>query len=426
MGSDHCAGVIGARAPFQQTTGHPNRRQSELNALGRIDNSADSAAAASDDADRRASHPVLVWDAPTRVFHWTLAIAFVSAMATGDPDRFRDLHVFAGYVVLGLICFRVFWGFAGSRYARFKAFLYGPRAALAYLGDVMTGRARRFLGHNPAGSAAIFLMLTLGLLICVTGIVVLGAEESQGIFRSLTDRPLGEFTRVLHEALAWLMLALVLAHIGGVVVESLAHRENLAKAMFTGRKIGGAGDGIGASHPRIAVAIVVCAAGSALWLLHWRLTDIPGLEQIPYVGRHLPDNQTWRDRCGSCHGTFHPTLLPARSWTALLDRPDNHFGLAWDFDAKTLAEVRAFLQQNSADTGMTEAAYKINKSIPADRTPLRITETGFWIEKHGRIGDRTWSDPAVGSKSNCRGCHRDAELGTYEDAAIRLPRSSEK
>lgn len=350
-----------------------------------------------------------------------LAISFSAAIATGDPDRFRDLHVYFGYVILGLICFRIFWGLAGSRYAQFKSFLYGPRAAFAYLADVMAARAERHIGHNPAGSVGIYLLLALGLVICVTGIVTLGAEEAQGIFKTLADRPLGEFTRVLHEGLAWLMLALVLVHIGGVVVESLVHRENLAKAMFTGRKIAGADEGIGSSHPWIALAIIVCAAGSALWLIHWRLINVPGLEHIPYVGRQLPDNTTWRNSCGRCHGPFHPTLLPARSWTAHLDRPDNHFGLPWQFDAKTLAEIGVFLQQNSAETGMTEAAYRINKSIPADVTPLRITETAFWVEKHGKIDDKTWSNSAVGSKSNCRACHRDADYGTYDDAAIRLP-----
>ncbi len=382
---------------------------------------ADSQTAGNGHVAQESTHPVLVWDLPTRVFHWTLVVFFFSAMATGDPDRFRDLHVYFGYVVLGLICFRIFWGLAGSRYARFKDFLYGPRVAMAYLADVMAARADRHVGHNPAGSVGIYLLLALGLVICVTGIVVLGAEEAQGIFKSLADRPLGEFTKGLHESLAWLMLALVLVHIGGVVVESLVHRENLAKAMFTGHKIAGAHEGIGSNHLWVAIVILTCVAGSALWLIHWRLINIPGLEHLPYVGRQLPDNNTWRDSCGGCHGPFHPTLLPARSWTAHLDRPDNHFGLQWQFDPKTLAEIRAFLQQNSAETEMTEASYRINKSIPAEVTPLRITETAFWIEKHGRIDNATWSNSAVGSKSNCRACHRDADFGTYDDAAIRLP-----
>ena len=392
-----------------------------MDTLEPSDDRADLQTAGNGHVEQESTHPVLVWDLPTRVFHWTLVVFFFSAMATGDPDRFRDLHVYFGYVVLGLICFRIFWGLAGSRYARFKAFLYGPRAAFAYLAEVMAARADRHVGHNPAGSVGIYLLLALGLVICVTGIVVLGAEEAQGIFKKLADRPLGEFTRGLHESLAWLMLALVLVHIGGVVVESLVHRENLAKAMFTGHKIASADEGIGSNHPWVALVIFTCVAGSALWLIHWRLINIPGLEQLPYVGRQLPDNNTWRDSCGGCHGPFHPTLLPARSWTTLLDRPDNHFGLQWQFDAKTMAEIRTFLQQNSAETEMTEAAYRINKSIPADVTPLRITETAFWIEKHGRIDNTTWSNPAVGSKSNCRACHRDAEYGTYDDAAIRLP-----
>jgi cytochrome b len=390
-----------------------------------VDDNADKETAGNGHVAQEGMHPVLVWDLPTRVFHWTLVVFFFSALATGDPDRFRDLHVYFGYVVLGLICFRIVWGVAGSRYARFNAFLYGPREAFSYLADVMAARADRHVGHNPAGSAGIYLLLALGLVICVSGIVVLGAEEAQGLFKSLADRPLGEFTRGLHESLAWLMLALVLVHVGGVVVESLAHRENLAKAMFTGRKIAGADEGIGSSHPWVALLILTCVAGSAVWLIHWRLINIPGLEQLPYVGRKLPDNDTWRNSCGSCHGPFHPSLLPARSWSAHLDRPDDHFGLQWQFDANALAEIRAFLLQNSAETEMTEAAYRINKSIPADVTPLRITETAFWIEKHGRIDNTTWSYPAVGSKSNCRACHRDADYGTYDDAAIRLPSSSE-
>ncbi len=398
-----------------------DRADSQAADLDPISDGGDSQTAGNGQVAKEGTHAVLVWDLPTRVFHWTLVVCFFSAMATGDPDRFRDLHVYFGYVVLGLICFRIFWGFAGSRYARFEAFRYGPRAAIAYAADVMAARAHRHVGHNPAGSVAIYLLLAFGLVICVTGLVVQGAEEAQGMFRTLADRPLGEFAKRLHESLAWLTLALVLVHVGGVVVESVAHRENLARAMITGHKIAGADEGIGSSHPWVALVMLACVAGSALWLIHWRLINIPGLEQLPYVGRQLPDNQTWRNSCGACHGPLHPTLLPARSWAAHLDSPDNHFGLQWQFDPKTLSEIRAFLEQNSAETGMTEAAYRINKSIPAGVTPLRITETAFWIEKHERIDDSTWSNPAVGSKSNCGACHRDARYGTYDDAAIRLP-----
>ncbi|MGZ8204005.1 MAG: cytochrome b/b6 domain-containing protein [Burkholderiales bacterium] len=371
---------------------------------------------------KNAERLLLIWDLPTRIFHWTLAVSFFIALATGDSDRFRDIHVFSGYLILGLICFRVLWGFAGSRYARFKSFLFGPRAAITYLGDLVAARTARHLGHNPAGSWAIFAMLTLGLLICVSGVVVLGAEESHGILQGFAGHPLGEMTKELHESLSWLMLGLVLMHVAGVLIESRAHRENLIKGMLTGRKLGAANDGIDSSHRLVAVAMLVCVLAGAAWFLRGRLIEVPGMAHLPFVGKHLPDNKAWRDECSSCHVAYHPTLLPARSWKALMDRQDDHFGEKLGLDEATVTGILDFLQRNSAETGMTEPAYKINRSIPADQTPLRITETGYWIEKHRDVGDSVWKHSKVRSKANCGACHLDAEQGTYEDAAMRLPR----
>jgi hypothetical protein len=115
-------------------------------------------------------------------------------------------------------------------------------------------------------------------------------------------------------------------------------------------------------------------------------------------------------------------LLPARSWKALMDRQQDHFGENLGLDEATIARILDFLQENSAETGMTEPAYKISRSIPADQTPLRITETGYWLDKHQDIDIGVWKHPKVGSKANCGACHLDAEQGTYEDAAMRLPR----
>jgi nitrate/TMAO reductase-like tetraheme cytochrome c subunit len=142
---------------------------------------------------------------------------------------------------------------------------------------------------------------------------------------------------------------------------------------------------------------------------------------LPFVGKDLPDNKTWRSECGSCHLAYHPTLLPARSWKTLMDRQDDHFGDALELDATTAAGILKFLQDNSAETGMTEAASKINRSIPKESTPLRIIETGYWIEKHRDLAESVWRNPKVRSKGNCGACHLDAEKGTFEDAAMRLP-----
>jgi hypothetical protein len=110
-----------------------------------------------------------------------------------------------------------------------------------------------------------------------------------------------------------------------------------------------------------------------------------------------------------------------RSWEVLLDGQADHFGDDLALDPVTVAELREFARRNAAESAMTEAAWKINRSIPAQETPLRITETAYWKRKHHDIADKLWQTPAVRAKSNCAACHFDAERGTFEDAAMRLP-----
>ncbi len=189
---------------------------------------------------------VLVWDAPTRVFHWALALSFVGAFLAAGSERYRDIHVALGVTAVGLIAFRLVWG-VGSRYARFSAFAFGPRAVLAYLKSVIALRPQRFVGHNPAGSLMIYGLLLLGALAGLTGYATYidlgggGAEE-------------------LHEGLANAMLAVVLVHIGGVIVSSLLHRENLVAAMVTGRKSGAPGEGIVGARWWVAALLIVGVA----------------------------------------------------------------------------------------------------------------------------------------------------------------------
>jgi cytochrome b len=205
---------------------------------------------------------ILVWDAPTRVFHWALVLSFVGAFVTADSERLRDVHVVLGYTVLGLIAFRLIWGVLGTRYARFTSFAFGPRAVAAYLKSLLALRPQHFLGHNPAGSFAVYALLALGLL---TGLTGYAQYNELG----------GEWLQDLHEGLANAMLAVVFVHIAGVVVSSLLHRENLARAMFTGYK---SGDPARAIHSaRWLVAALVVASVAALWTGVIPLTDItPG------------------------------------------------------------------------------------------------------------------------------------------------------
>lgn len=193
---------------------------------------------------------ILVWDVPTRVFHWLLAASFAGAFLTAESERFRDIHVLLGYTMLGLIGFRLVWGLVGTRYARFSSFLFGPSKVVAYLKSLLTGSPQHYVGHNPAGSWAIYGLLLLGLLSGATGYAVYNQTG-------------GEWLEELHEAAANTMLALVVVHVAGVLVSSLLHRENLVRAMINGYKTGEAGQGLRRAHWLIGAGLLTGAV--ALW-----------------------------------------------------------------------------------------------------------------------------------------------------------------
>jgi cytochrome b len=163
-----------------------------------------------------------VWDPAIRVFHWSLAAAFAAAWATGEEAAW--LHQLLGYGILALIGARLIWGAVGSPHARFANFVRGPGAVAGYLSDLVHGRARRHLGHNPAGAAMILALLGGLLTVAFTG----WAMTVPGFG--------GEAVEEVHEAAATVMLVLVAGHVVGVVASSLLHRENLILAMLTGRK----------------------------------------------------------------------------------------------------------------------------------------------------------------------------------------------
>ena len=102
------------------------------------------------------SQSILVWDLPTRMFHWLLVLSFGGAFLTAESERYRDVHVMLGYTLLGLIAFRLLWGFFGSRYARFRTFLFRPREIVAYVSALVKGKAAHYVGHNPFRKAVPF------------------------------------------------------------------------------------------------------------------------------------------------------------------------------------------------------------------------------------------------------------------------------
>ena len=178
---------------------------------------------------------VRVWDPLVRIGHWTLVVTFFTAYLV--EDDFLTVHVWAGYVLGGVVAFRLLWGLIGSRHARFTSFVRGPRAVVGYLRDSLARRGRRYLGHNPAGGA-----MTIALLIClavtaVSGLGLYAVEDGAGPLAGwLAQGRYEDAWEEVHEIFANLSLGLVVLHVAGVAFSSIAHGENLVRAMFTGRK----------------------------------------------------------------------------------------------------------------------------------------------------------------------------------------------
>lgn len=195
---------------------------------------------------------VKVWDIAVRIFHWSLVAAFAVAYLAEDE---LDLHVNAGYVVAGLVAFRIVWGFVGSRYARFTEFVRSPASVIAYLRSLRGGHPQHYLGHNPAGGWMIIALLLALSATCLSGMKLYALEESKGPLANVQSlsmistaeahegrehanpsSPAIETWEEIHEAAVNVTLGLIALHIVGVIVASRLHHEALVKAMITGKK----------------------------------------------------------------------------------------------------------------------------------------------------------------------------------------------
>lgn len=229
---------------------------------------------------------IYVWDKFIRFFHWSLVLAFIIAYLSGEEES--AIHIYAGYYILGLLLLRLIWGFIGSKYARFNQFIYSPITMLSYLKRLFTKRGgKRYLGHNPAGGWMVILLMISIFCTSLSGLKV-QALEGDGPLAGAAQAVTGQnyFIKVsayehereeyeksereeyekeayqsneykekendkierhginaneeqweeIHEFFANLTVLLIVLHIGGVLLSSMKHHENLVRAMLTGYK----------------------------------------------------------------------------------------------------------------------------------------------------------------------------------------------
>lgn len=196
------------------------------------------------DVDKPFPSRICVWDPGVRIFHWLLAASIAVAFLSSEEDSaLSPWHIPAGWVAAVLLAFRLVWGFVGGEHARFAAFLR-PEAVGRHVRSLLAGRAEASVGHNPLGALAVMALLALTVVTVSTGVG--GGEDG-------------------HETVAFGLLAVVALHVTAVVVMSFLTKDNLVRAMVTGRKPAALFPGVGDARPpaRIAMPLVVLVVAAA-------------------------------------------------------------------------------------------------------------------------------------------------------------------
>lgn len=181
-------------------------------------------------------HTVRVWDLPTRIFHWALAVCFLGLIVTGNVGgRAMVLHMRIGHAVLALLVFRIVWGLVGGRWSRFRAFAYSPARLLRYLRG--QGGAEDDVGHSPLGALSVFALLALLLVQVLTGLMSDDEIAFAGPLAAHVSNAVVGFASAYHAGPGpWLLLALVAVHVLAVLFYVRVRGQRLVRPMIDGDK----------------------------------------------------------------------------------------------------------------------------------------------------------------------------------------------
>ena len=203
---------------------------------------------------------IRLWDLPTRLFHWLLVLAVGAAVVSGQlGGKLIDLHGKIGLFIVGLIAFRLVWGFAGSTYARFAQFFPTPARIKLYLKGEWRG-----VGHNPLGGLSVFALIFLLTVQVVSGLFSNDDIAFVGPLYELIDKSMSDRLSGIHELFSNVLIGLVVLHVGAVIFHGHFKKDNLVKPMLTGWKEGATGEPARGGGV-IALAVALLIAGVAVY-----------------------------------------------------------------------------------------------------------------------------------------------------------------
>ena len=215
--------------------------------------------------------PIRVWDLPTRLFHWTLALAIVGSVVSAKVGgNAMPWHFRLGLLALALVTFRLLWGVVGGRWSRFASFIYAPATVLRYLRGQAAPGEHLDVGHNPLGSLSVFALLGIVAVQIATGLVADDEIANIGPLNRFVESALASSATGWHKEWGqWLLLALVALHVAAIVFYRLKHRKDLVRPMIVGDKPLPANTPASADGPPqrlLAAVLALACAGLAVWI----------------------------------------------------------------------------------------------------------------------------------------------------------------
>ena len=361
-----------------------------------------------------------IWSLPTRVFHWLFVLFILLAFLTRDEDRLLNYHAVIGYAILILLIFRAFWGIFGPKHSLFKDFSNTIPNVKEFLKNIFEEN-QKYIGHNPLASYVLITMLIVAFLTVITGVLAFGVQEGKGILAFLNTPYFKEMKlfKEIHEFFSNLFIALIIAHVLGVIVDRLLHKKDeTLNSIITGYKVTKEDESIKLNiYQKIFTSIMF------IFFISFLCFNLYTPKNILTASIYQPidyktQNEDFVKECASCHTLYPPNLMPKKSWELIMSNLENHFGDDASLDEELNKNILAFLLKNSAETSTMENSWKFLNSI-GDKDIIALSKTTYWDKRHKDIPKEIFDDKEIKSKANCKACHSDIEKGLIEDENIK-------
>ncbi len=365
------------------------------------------------------NYKTYVWSFLGRLSHWLLVVSFFTTYFTSFYEELLTLHVSLGIFVFGMLLKKIVWGLIGPRYARWSDYKFSLSELKFYFVEKVENRYREIHpGHNPASSWFAFLIIWIGIICCLTGFVLYGIQEGNGIF-SFMNRNFYSLMHIyedVHILLVYVLIVMIFFHISGVLVEQFYHKTNMVMAMVTGYKKAKGTD----IKPRFWMIFWGSFYTFIFSLLFIYSYYIPNnifieskFEKIDYKVLH----KDFQFECSDCHNLIPPHLLPKTSWIKLMNEQSDHYDEDLELEKNLVDSIEKYLVDNSAENSTREASFKILNELE-NSNRFTITETNYWKDTHKNIPKEVFKNDEVENKSNCVACHKDFEKGILSDSNI--------